>query len=159
MSEDIKLRLQVVCRLGSVRVLEQNKGQARRFVNRLVSLLGCTSLVPESQPAVGGVQETRFSASFDRAFSLESSDIVAFTSDTGNDGNTVIDRLDESLDDLNLLLFGEECTLARVAENDETFDTFDRTEPGSDTLNGLKVDRAVLVEGLCLSVREMSFQR
>jgi hypothetical protein len=100
---------------------------------------------------VRGVEQAGLGARVERALGLEAGDIVALARDAGNDGDAVVDRLDECLDDLDLLVLGEEGALAGVAEDDEALDALDGAEPRADALDGLVVDRAVLVEGLRVS--------
>lgn len=146
LGKDIELGLQVVSCLSVVGVLEEDEGETRGLVDLLVTNLGGTGLVAESEPSVRRVEQTRSGTSLPCALRLETSNVVTFSGDTGNDGDLVVDRLDKSLDDLCLLLRGEEGTLTGVAENDQTLDTVDGRKPRSDTLDSLVVDRAVLVE-------------
>jgi len=147
LTENVELSLEVVCGFGIIGVLKEDEGKTGSFVDFLVSSLGSTLLVAESQPSVRRVEETGLSTSFLGSFRLETCDVVAFTGDTGNDGDFIVDRFDESLDDLALLLRRQEGTLAGVTKDNETFDTVDRAEPRAESLNRFVVDRAVFVEG------------
>lgn len=146
LGKDIELGLQVVSCLGVVGVLEEDEGETRGLVDLLVTNLGSTCLVAESEPSVRRVKQTSSGTGFSCAFRLETSNVVALSGDTGNDGDLVVNRLNKGLDNLDLLLRGEEGTFTGVTENDETLDTLDGGKPRSNTLDSLVVDRAVLVE-------------
>jgi hypothetical protein len=83
---------------------------------------------------------------------LKSGNVVTLSSDTGNDRDGVVDSLDESLDDIDLLLFGEEGTFTGVTKDDESLYTLNGSEPRSNSLDSLVVDGAVFVEGSDLVV-------
>jgi hypothetical protein len=51
------------------------------------------------------------------ALGLQRSNFGTFSGDTSDNGNLVVNGLDESLDDIDLLLLGKESTLASMAKN------------------------------------------
>jgi hypothetical protein len=146
LGKDIELSLEVVGRLGDIWVLEEDERKSRGLVDRLVSSLRSTFLVAESKPSMRGVEETGGSTSLFGSLGLETSDIVTLSSDTGNDGDSIVDRLDKGLDDEDLLFLCRESSLTGVTKDDETLDTFNVDEPRADSLNSLVVDGHVLVE-------------
>jgi hypothetical protein len=99
------------------------------------------------------VKETSSSTSFLCPLCLESGNVITLSSDTSNDGDGVVDSLDESLDDIDLLLFGEEGTFTGVTKDDKSLDTLDGSKPRSDSLDSLVVDGTIFVEGSDLDVR------
>ncbi|KAI3475682.1 hypothetical protein L1887_62851 [Cichorium endivia] len=121
--------------------------KTRLFVHLLVAVLRRTGLVAESQPAVRGVEQTGLGTSLDGAACLKRGDFGALARDAGNDGDTVVDRLDESLDHLDLLVLRQEGALTGVTEHNQTLDARQASEPRSEPLDGIVVHRAVLVEG------------
>ena len=85
---------------------------------------------------------------------LESSNVITLSSDTGNNGDGVVNGLDERFDDIDLLLFGEEGTFTGVTKDDKSLDALDRGEPRSNSLDSLVVDGAVFIEGSNLRVSD-----
>lgn len=145
LAENVQLGLEVVGGLSLGRVLEEDERETGRLVDLLVTSLGSALLVAESKPAVGRVEETGRGTSLFGPLGLETGDVVALASDTGDDGDG--GGLDKGLDDLDLLVRGEEGALTSVTEHDEALDALDGPEPRPEALNSLKVDRPVLVEG------------
>jgi hypothetical protein len=93
------------------------------------------------------VEKSSSGSSILGSLGFQSSNVVTFSGDTSDDRDAVVDCFDESLDDIDLLLFGEESSLSGVTKDNEALDTFDRREPGTNSLNGLVIDRPILVEG------------
>jgi hypothetical protein len=93
------------------------------------------------------VEETGRGSSLLGSLGLETGDIVTFSSDTGNDGDGVVDTLLEGSNHFDLLVFGKESTFAGVTEDDETLDSLNGCEPRTDSLNSVVVDGSVFVEG------------
>lgn len=100
------------------------------------------------------VKETSSGTSVLGPLSLESRNVITLSSDTCNDGDGVVDSLDERLDDIDLLLFGEEGTFTGVTENDKSLYTLDGSEPRSNSLDSLVVDGTVFIEGSNLRVSD-----
>lgn len=146
LGKDIELGLQIVRCLSVVWVLEKDEGETGGLVDLLVASLGSTGLIAESEPSVRRIEQTSSGTGLLCALRLKASNVVAFSGDTGNDWDLVVDRLDEGFDDLDLLLRGEEGTLTGVAENDKTLHALNGHKPRSDTLDSLVVYRTVFVE-------------
>lgn len=147
LSENVELSLEIVSRLGSIGVLEEDKGEFGGLVYGLVPSLRCSLLVTESEPSVRRVEETGRGSGLLCSLGLETGDIVTFSSDTGNDGDGVVNTLLEGSDYLHLLVLREEGTFTGVTEDDKTLDSLDGCEPRTDSLNSVVVDRSVWVEG------------
>jgi hypothetical protein len=75
------------------------------------------------------VEKTSSGTSVLGPLGLESSNVITLSSDTGYDGDGVVDSLDESFDDIDLLLFGEKGTFTGVTKDDKSLDTLDGSEP------------------------------
>lgn len=146
LSGDVEQGLEVVGALGVVGVLEKNQGQLGDLVHPLVAVLRSARLVAETEPAVRRIEETSLSSGLLGPLSLEGGNFSALTSDTSNDRNLVVNRLDKGLDHINLLLGCEESTLTSVAENDKALDAPLLAEPRTETLDSLVVNGAILCE-------------
>lgn len=104
LGKDIELGLQIVCCLSVVWVLEKDEGETGGLVDLLVTSLGSTGLIAKTEPSVRRIEQTSSGTGLLCALRLKTSDVVAFSGDTSNDWNLVVDRLDEGFDDLDLLL-------------------------------------------------------
>ena len=64
------------------------------------------------------VQETSSGTSVLCPLGLKASNVITFSSDTGDDWDAVVYGLDKSLDDIDLFIFGEEGAFTGVSEDD-----------------------------------------
>jgi hypothetical protein len=117
LGKDIELSLEVVGRLGDIWVLEEDERKSRGLVDRLVSSLRSTFLVTESKPSMRGVEETCSGTSLFGPLGLKTSDIVTLSSDTSDNGDSVVDRLDKGFDDEDLFFLGKESSLTSVSKD------------------------------------------
>jgi hypothetical protein len=117
LGKDIELSLEVVGRLGDIWVLEEDERKSRGLVDRLVSSLRSTFLVTESKPSMRGVEETSGGTSLFGPLGLKTSDIVTLSSDTSDNGDSVVDRLDKGFDDEDLFFLGKESSLTSVSKD------------------------------------------
>ena len=82
---DLELGLEVVGRLGGVRILEQDQRQAAFLVDRAVAVLRRALLIAEAQPAVRRIHEAGRRAGLDGALGFLGGDLGAFQRDAGDD--------------------------------------------------------------------------
>ena len=123
---DLQLGVQVVGGLGVVRVLEQDLRQPGLLPDGAVAVLRGAVLVAEPQPAVRRVGQGGLGAGVDGPLGLLDGDLGALSGDAGDDRDLVTDLGDQRLDDLDLLVLGQEGALAGVPEHDQRLHTLDR---------------------------------
>jgi len=144
---DIELGLEVVGRLGRVRILKQDQRQSAFLVDRAIAVLRRSFLVAEPQPAVRGIDQPGLRPGLHRPLCLQRGDLGAFQGDAGDDGEILsVDRLDEAFDDRGLLVGREKRPFAGMTENNQAFDAFETAEPGAEPLDRRVVDLPVVGE-------------
>ena len=123
---DLQLGVQVVGGLGVVRVLEQDLRQPGFLPDGAVAVLRGAVLVAEPQPPVRRVGQGGLGAGGDGPLGLLDGDLGALAGDAGDDRDLVADLVDQRLDDLDLLVLGQEGALTGVPEHDQRLHPVDR---------------------------------
>ena len=146
LSGDVDLGLQIIGRLGGVRVLEQDALQAGLLPDRLVAVLRRALLEAEPQPAVVRIDQGARRAGGLRGLGLLGGDAGALTRDAGDDRHGAIDRLSIGLDQLQALFDRQEGAFPGMAQDDQALHALDRHQPFGQLRIGGIIDLAIASE-------------